>query len=68
MNPHYLNHHVNRHCTLLIIEQDLFYDGMRKEVMMTPQDASNKLDGQERHSCGEGITDSITTVSIYVSM
>lgn len=39
---------------------------MRKEVMMTSQDASNKLDGQERHSRGEGMSDLLAKVSIYI--
>ena len=45
--------------------QDLFHDRMRKEVMMTSQDASKKLDGNERHSRGEAILDSSAKVSIY---
>ena len=47
MNPRYLNHHVNRHFDdligLLAIEVDLFYDRMRKEIMMATQDASIKV-------------------------
>ena len=35
---------------------------------MTSQDASNKLDRKEKHSRGEGISDSSATVSIYVAL
>ncbi|XP_065902011.1 uncharacterized protein [Dysidea avara] len=61
-NPRYLNHHVNRRCddlveVLLKFEVDQFYDRMRKEVMLTPQHASTKVDGEERHTQGEAIPD-----------
>lgn len=66
-NPRYLNHHVNRRCddlieVLMTIELDLFYDRMRKEIMMTPQDASTKVDGEGRHVRGEEIPDSSVKV------
>ena len=40
-NPCYLNHHANRRCddlieVLLTIEEDMFHDRMRKEVILTP--------------------------------
>ena len=52
MNPRYLNHHDNWRCddlieVLMMIELDLFYDRMRKEIMMTSQDASTKVDGEK---------------------
>ena len=55
-------HHVNRRCDdliqiLLTIEEDVFYDRMRKEVMMMPQDASLKVDGTERHERARNIPD-----------
>ena len=39
-------------------ELDLFYDRMRKEIMMTSQDASTKVDGEKRNVHGEEIPDS----------
>lgn len=70
-NPRYLNHQVNRRCddlveVLLKFEQDQFYDRMRKEVMLTPQHASVKVDGEERHIRGEAIPDTSIKVCIYV--
>lgn len=67
-NPRYLNHHVNRRCddlieVLLKIEEDTFYDRMRKEVMMRPQDASLKQEGCDRHYRGKDINDSAVIVS-----
>ena len=67
-NPRYLNHHVNRRCddlieVLLKIEEDSFYECMRKEVMLTPQDASLKQEGNERHYRGKEIDDSAVAVS-----
>ena len=49
-----MTHKVNRRCDdlvqiLLTIEEDTFYDRMRKEVMLDPQQASWKTDGKERH-------------------
>jgi len=65
-----LNHHVNRRCddlieVLLKIEEDYFYDRMRKEVMLTSKDASIKQDGYERHSRGKEIDDSAVNVSYF---
>ena len=48
---------------LLKIEEDSFYERMRKEVMLTPQDASLKQEGYERHYRGREIDDSAVAVS-----
>ena len=66
-NPRYMNHHVNRRCDdliqiLLTIEEDVFFERMRKEVILSPQDASMKTEGKERHSRCRNITDSNVTV------
>ena len=58
-NPRYLNHHVNKHCddlieVLLAIEVDLFYDRMRKEIMMATQDASTKVRRWRGKTCSWG--------------
>ena len=52
----------------MTIELDLFYDRMRKEIMMTSQDASIKVDGEKRHASGEEIPDSSVKVnhSLYL--
>ena len=61
-------HHVNRRCDdfliqiLLTIEEDVFSERMRKEVILSPQDASMKTEGKERHSRCRNITDSNVTV------
>ena len=70
-NPRYLNHHANRRCddlieVLLTIEEDLFHDRMRKEVILTPADATLKVDGTDRHRNGVNIPDSNVTVSYSV--
>lgn len=62
INPRYLNRHVNRRCddlieVLMMIKHDLFYDRMRKEVMMSSQDASIKVGGEKRHGHREDIPD-----------
>ena len=64
-------HKVNRRCDdlvqiLLTIEEDTFYDRMRKEVMSDPQQASLKTDGKERHERGNNIPDSC--VQVYHTM
>ena len=46
----------------MTIELDLFYDRMRKEIMMTSQDASTKVDEEGRHVHGEEIPDSSVKV------
>lgn len=46
----------------MMFEHDLFYDRMRKEVMMSSQDASIKVDGEKRHVHGEDIPDSSVKV------
>ena len=48
---------------LLKIEEDSFYERMRKEVMLTPQDASLKQEGYKRHYRGREIDDSAVAVS-----
>jgi len=61
-NPRYLAHQVNR-CiddligTLLIIEEDLFFDRMRKEIMNDGKDASIKQEGSDRYARGMEIPD-----------
>ena len=71
-SPHYLNYHVNRHCNdlidiLLTIEHDLFHERMRKDVIMTSEEAIDKPDWQERHSHGERIPDLSVMVNVYVT-
>ena len=68
-NPKYLNHKVNRRCddliqVLLLYEQDMFCERMRKEVMMSPTHASKKLEGQNRHAAAIHIADSSVQVII----
>ena len=46
----------------MTIEEDMFYDRKRKEVMSTPKDASLKLEGKERHIHGREIPQSNITV------
>lgn len=43
----------------------MFYNRKRKEVMSTPQDASLKLEGEERHESGKSIPDSSISVSAF---
>ena len=67
-NPRYLDHHVNRQCDDLIrvlmkIEEDYFYEQMRKEVILRPEDVSLKQEGHERHSRGEDIDEASVKVS-----
>lgn len=45
------------------IEEDYFYERMRKEVIMKPEDASIKQEGHERHSKGEDIDEASVKVS-----
>ena len=67
-NPRYLNHRVNRRCDNLIevlftIEEDMFFERMRKEVMLSPKDASLKAKGEQRHAHGKQILNSMIDVS-----
>ena len=60
-------HKVNRRCDdlisiLLKIEEDMFHDRMRKEVMKTPQEALLKVEGEEHHERGITISDSCVEV------
>ena len=62
-NPRYLNHCVNCRCddlmeVLLKIEEDMFHERKRKEIMLTPVQATLKVDGAERHKSGKCIPDS----------
>ena len=64
--PRYLAHQVNRRIddiigTLLIIEEDMFFDRMRKEIMKDNKDASIKQDGSDRHA--RGISLAISSMS-----
>ena len=45
------------------IEEDMFYERKRKEVMLTPKDASLKSEGEERHARGRDLCDSTIKVS-----
>ncbi|XP_065916328.1 uncharacterized protein [Dysidea avara] len=69
MNPRYLAHQVNKRIddlvgTLLQIEEDLFFDRMRKEVMRDSSEVSLKQEGTDRHTRGMEIPDeSIQMVS-----
>ena len=61
-NPRYLNHKVNRRCddlieVLLSVEEDLFYDRKRKELLTTTGEASKRQEG-DRHTRGISIDDS----------
>ena len=65
-NPRYLAHEVNRRIddligTLLVIE-DLFFDRMRKEVMIGSNEASLEQEGNDRHTRGIEIPDSSVQV------
>ena len=67
-NPRYLNHRANRWCdnlieVLLTIEEDIFFERMRKEVMLSPKDASLKAEGDQRHAHGKQILNSMIDVS-----
>lgn len=69
-NPNYLNHKVNRRCDDLLqvlfhYEQDMFCDRMRKEIMMSPSDASEKVEGTKRHSLGAQMPTSNIQVTIH---
>ena len=70
-NPKYLNHRVNRRCddlleVLLHYEQDMFHDRMRKEIIMSPSDASEKVEGTKRHSHGAQIPNSSIQVTTHI--
>ena len=43
---------------LLKIEEDMFHERKRKEIMLTPVQATLKVDGAERHKNGKCIPDS----------
>jgi len=71
-NPRYLAHQVNRRIddlvgTLLVIEEDLFFDRMRKEVMKDSKDASIKQEGSDRHARGMEIPDSAIEVKKFTA-
>ena len=66
-----MDHQVNRRCDDLIQvlmknEEDYFYERMRKEVIMKPEDASIKQEVHERHSKGENIDEASIKVSTYM--
>ena len=61
-NPRYLNHNINRRCddlieVLMSVEEDLFYERRRKEVLTSITEATRKVEG-DRHSRGQSIVDS----------
>ena len=67
-NPCYLNDWANRRCNDLIevlftIEEDMFFEWMRKKVMLSPKDASLKAKGEQRHAHGKQILNSMIDVS-----
>lgn len=58
-NPRYLNHKVNRRCddlieVLLSVEEDMFYERKRKEILYSTTEASRKIEG-DRHTKGQSI-------------
>lgn len=66
-NPRYLAHQINRRvddliCTLLILEEDLFFDQKHKEIMRDPTDASLQYEGMQRHEQGTKIENSSVKV------
>ena len=66
-NPCYLNHQINRRYDdliefLLKFEENTFYERMRKDIMMRPEDASLKLQGCDWHNKGSEIDDLAVTV------
>ena len=69
-NPRYLDKHTNRRCDNLIqillrIEEDMFFERKRKEIMSTASDASVKVDGEQRHTHGKEISDTnITSIRV----
>ena len=70
-NPRYLNHCANRRCddlieVLLSFEEDMFHDRKRKEVLLSPTDATLKVEGTSRHISGKLIPD--TSVRTQVSI
>lgn len=48
------------------IEEDMFYERKRKEVMLTPKDASLKTDGLDRHTRGKDVQDANIKVSMLL--
>ena len=71
-NPRYLNHKVNRRCddlieVLLSVEEDLFYDRKRKELLTTTGKASKKHEG-DRHTRGLSIDDSRVHANVSMSL
>ena len=61
-NLRYLNHRANRRCDNLI-DEDMFFELMRKEVMLSPKDASLKAEGEQWHAHGKQILNSMIDVS-----
>ena len=60
-NPRYLNHNVNRRCddlieVLLSVEEDMFYERRRKELLTSTTEATRKVEG-DRHSKGQSTVD-----------
>ena len=49
-----------------MIEEDLFFDRMRKEVMIGSNEASLKQEGNDRHTRGMEIPDSSVQVQQLV--
>ena len=71
-NPRYLNHKVNRRCddlieVLLSVEEDLFYDRKRKELLTTTGEALKKHEG-DRHTRGLSIDDSRVHVNVSMTL
>ena len=72
-NPHCINHRVNQWCDNLIevpltIEEDMFFERMRKKVMLSPKDASLKAEGEQRHAHGKHYTFNTIAIGINCSI
>lgn len=71
-NSRYLNHKVNRRSddlieVLLSVEEDLFYDRKRKELLTTTGAASKKHEG-DRHTRGLSIDDSRVHANVSMTL
>ena len=66
-NQCYLNHQVDCRCDdlieVLLKIENVFYERKRKDIMITPEDASLKREGSDRHNRGRDISDFTVTVS-----
>ena len=72
-NPKYLNHKVNRRCddliaVLLHYEQDMFCERMRKELIMSPSNASEKVEGNKWHMSAALVANSSVQITTSTLM